>query len=141
MSAAPVRLVAASLAKPGHWTAGQCLCVAHFGKEAVEDFPVGVLDDEFARHKFLRKWSACVPFYGKMKSLKGCEQGMTDYICAVADRKDMPKDTKRVLCHVNGESEALQREGYLQDEFDVVEKDGRYEVHAVSLAGSEMIHE
>jgi len=141
LSAAPVRQVAASLAKNGAWKPGKCLCVGHYRDEAVEDFPPGLLDAVFAKHPFLRKWSECEPYYGRVAKFKGCEGGMTDFICSVAERSDLPSGTARVLCHVNGESEALQKAGYLQDEYDVTEEGGSLQVHPVSLNGTGKIHE
>jgi len=141
LSAAPVRHVVAAIAKSGSWKPGKCLCVGHFREEEVEDFPAGLLDAEFARHSFLRKWSECAPFYGMVKKPKGCAAGLTDFICSVSERSDLPKGTARVLCHVNGESEAMQKAGYLQDEYDVTEDDGTIRVRPVSLKGSGQIHE
>ena len=141
VSAAPVRVVAAAIAKSGQWKPGKCLCVGHFGNEAVEDFPAGLLDAEFARHSFLRPWSACAPYYGMVKKPKGCGAGLTEFICSVSERTDLPKGTARVLCHVNGESEAMQKAGYLQDEYDVTEENGVLVVKPVSLKGSGQIHE
>jgi hypothetical protein len=140
VSAAPVRHVVASLAQHGAWKSGNCLCVGHFREDVVEDFPAGVLDGEFARHPWLRKWSECAPYYGRAKNLKGCAVGMTDFICSVAERSDLPKGTARVLCHVNGEDEALQQE-YLQDEYDVTFDNGTYHVRPVSLKGTGILHE
>jgi hypothetical protein len=141
LSAAPVRHVVASLAKNDQWKPGKCLCVGHYRDEAVEDFPPGLLDAEFAKHRFLRKWSQCEPYYGRAAKAKGCEGGMTDFICSVAERSDLPSGTARVLCHVNGESEALQKAGYLQDEYDVTEENGSLVVKPVSLNGTGKIHE
>ncbi len=141
LSAAPVRLVAASLAKNSAWKPGKCLCVGHYRDEAVEDFPPGLLDAEFTKHRFLRKWSACEPYYGRVAKFKGCEGGMTDFICSVSERTDLPSGTARVLCHVNGESEALQKAGYVQDEYDVTEDGDRLVVKPVSLNGTGKIHE
>jgi hypothetical protein len=141
LTAAPVPAVAARLAANPHWKPGKCLCVGHYREDAVQDFPAGTLDAEFARHRFLRKWSDCEPFYARRAKAKGCEAGMTDYICSVSARTDLPKGTARVFCHVSGQSEALQKAGYLQDEFDVTEEDGTLKVHPVSLTGSGKIHE
>jgi hypothetical protein len=141
LAAAPVRTVAASLAKNPLWTPGKCLCVGHYREDAVEDFPAGLIDAEFAKHRFLRKWSACEPYYARKAKAKGCESGMTDFICSVSERSDLPKSTARVLCHINGQSEALQKAGYLQDEYDVTEKDGTLVVTPVNLTGSGRIHE
>lgn len=141
LSAAPVRQVVASLAHNSQWKPGKCLCVGHYRDEVVEDFPPGLLDAEFAKHPFLRKWSACEPYYGRVAKAKGCEGGMTDFICSVSERSDLPGGTARVLCHVNGESEALQKEGYLQDEYDVREEGGSLVVKPVSLKGTGKIHE
>jgi len=99
-----------------------------------------VLDGEFASHPWLRKWSECAPYYGRAKNLKGCSAGMTDFICSVVERSDLPKGTARVLCHVNGEDEALQQE-YLQDEYDVTLDNGAYRVRPVSLKGTGKLHE
>ncbi len=140
-AAAPVRIVAASLAKNPQWKPGKCLCVGHYREDAVEDFPAALLAGEFARHRFLRNWSACEAFYGRVAKAKGCEAGMTDFICSVSERTDLPSGTARVLCHVNGQSEALQKAGYLQDEYDVTDKDGTLVVSPVSLSGSGKIHE
>jgi hypothetical protein len=107
----------------------------------VEDFPAGLLDAEFAKYPFLRQWTACEPYYARAAKAKGCEAGMTDFICSVSERTDLPKGTARVLCHVSGQSEALQKAGYLQDEYDVTEKGGALVVTAVSLKGSGKIHE
>jgi hypothetical protein len=76
-----------------------------------------------------------------VKKPKGCAGGLTDFICSVSERSDLPKGTARVLCHVNGESEAMQKAGYLQDEYDVTEDDGTIRVRPVSLKGSGQIHE
>jgi len=142
MSAAPVRHVVASLSHNGAWKPGKCLCVGHFREDAVEDFPAGILDAEFAGHPWLHKWSECEPYYGRANNLKGCGGGMVDFVCSVSERTDLPSGTARVLCHVNGQSEALQREGYLQDEYDVtLADDGQYVVHPVSLKGTGKIHE
>jgi len=141
VSAAPVRVVAAAIATSGKWRPGRCLCVGHFRDEAVEDFPAGLLDAEFARHNFLRPWSACEPYYGMVKKPKGCAAGLTDFICSVSGRTDLPKGTTRVLCHVNGESEAMQKAGYLQDEYDVTPEGDGYRIRPVSLKGSGKIHE
>lgn len=140
LSAAPVRHVAAKLSQSGKWIPGRCLCVGHFREDAVEDFPAGVLDADYAAHPFLRKWSDCAPYYGRAKSLKGCEEGMTDFICSVSEQAGA-SGAARVLCHINGESEAMQKEGYLQDDYDVTKKDGGYEVHPVNVKGSAKIHE
>jgi hypothetical protein len=115
--------------------------VGHFREEAVEDFPAGVLDGEFARYGWLRKWSDCAPYYGRAKDLKGCERGMTDFICSVSDKKAASEKAMRVLCHVNGESEGLREAGYLQDEYDVTNADGSYSVQPLTLKGSHKIHE
>lgn len=141
LAAAPVRTVAISLAKNPEWKPGKCLCVGHYREDTVEDFPAGLLDAEFAKHRFLRKWSQCEPYYARKAKAKGCEGGMTDFICSVSERSDLPKGTARVLCHINGQSEALQKAGYLQDEYDVAEKDGALVVTPVSLTGSGRIHE
>jgi hypothetical protein len=132
-AAAPVRQVVAQLSSHAKWRNGQgrCLCVGLFREEAVEDFPNGLLNDELSRHSWVRKWSDCAPYYARSKGPKGCEGGMTDYICSVANRTDMPSGTSRVLCHVAGQSKALQDE-YLQDEYDVTNRDGAYSVRAVS---------
>ena len=140
-SAAPVRYVVAGLSRPGAWKADKCLCVGHFREDAVEDFPPGLLDAEYARHPWLHKWSECEAVYGRTKRLTGCSGGLTDFICSVSDRTDLPRGTARVICHVNGESEAMQKEGYLQDEYDVTADDGRYTVHPVSQKASDKIHE
>jgi hypothetical protein len=141
LAAAPVRQVAASLARNPAWAPGRCLCAGHFRDEGIEDFPPGLIDGEYARYPFLRKWSECAPYYGRVANFKGCEKGMTDFICSVADREGLPKGTARVLCHVNGESEAMRKAGYLQDEYDVTEKDGALSVKPVSLKGSGKINE
>lgn len=140
-SAAPVRHVASVLAQRRAWTPGKCLCVGHFREDAVEDFPAGVLDAEFARYPWLKKWSACAPYYGRAKDLKGCEGGMTDFICSISEKAESSSGALRVLCHVNGESESLRREGYLQDEYDVTRGDDGYRVTPVSLKGTHRIHE
>lgn len=139
LSAAPIRHVVASAASK--WQPGKCLCVGHFREDAVEDFPPGLLDAEYARHPWLRKWSDCEASYGQAKRLKGCSGGLTDFICSVSERNDLPRGVARVICHVSGESEAMQREGYLQDEYDVTADDGRYTVHPVSQKASDKIHE
>lgn len=141
LAAAPVREVASSLAKNTQWRPGKCLCVGHYREDAVEDFPAGLLEAEFVKYRFLRPWSACEPYYGRAAKAKGCEAGMTDFICSVAERTDLPPATARVICHVNGQSEALQKAGYLQDEYDVTEEGGALKVRAVSLTGSGWIHE
>jgi len=141
LAAAPVGPVAAALAKNPAWRPGKCLCVGHYRAESVEDFPPGLLADEFARFGFLRNWSDCEPYYGRKAKAKGCEAGLTDFICSVAERSDLPRGTARILCHVNGDSQALQQAGYLQDEYDVTEQDGKLTVTAVSLKGSGRIHE
>ena len=141
IAAAPVHQVAASLAKNALWKPGKCLCVGEYREDTVQDFPAGLLQDDFTAHRFLRPWSACEPFYSRKAKAKGCEAGMTDFICSVAVRDDLPKGTSRVLCHVNGQSEALQKAGYLQDEYDVTEKDGTLVVKPVSLKGTGRIHE
>jgi hypothetical protein len=140
IAAAPVRTVVASLAQHRVLKPGRCLCVGHFRADAVEDFPAGLLAEEFAKHPWLHKWSECEPYYGSIRGPMGCNEGMTDFICSVAERQDLPKGTSRVLCHVNGESEALQKE-YLQDEYDVTYADGRYRVRPVSLKGSGQLDE
>lgn len=140
LSAAPVRQVVATVA--GKWQAGRCLCVGHFREDAVEDFPPGLLDAEFSRHRWLRKWSECEAVYGSAKRLPGCSAGLTEFICSVSERSDLPRGTSRVICHVSGESEAMRKEGYLQDEYDVRQaEDGSYVVLAVSLKGSTKINE
>jgi hypothetical protein len=138
ISAAPVRYAVAALAQ--HRVPGRCLCVGHFRADAVEDFPAGVLEAEYARYPWLHKWSECEPYYGRVQGPMGCSEGMTDFICSVAERKDLPKGTSRVLCHVNGESEALKWQ-YLQDEYEVTKADGRYRVRPVSLKGSGQLDE
>ena len=140
LSAAPVHTVVAALSKPGAWKPGKCLCVGHFREDAVEDFPAGVLDAEYAAHPWLHKWSECAPYYGRVQGPMGCAEGMTDFICSVSERSDLPKGTARVLCHVNGESEALKWQ-YLQDEYDVTFANGRYSVRPVSRQGSNMPNE
>lgn len=141
IAAAPVRLVAATLAKNPEWKPGKCLCVGEFREDTVRDFPEGVLSEAFAAHRFLRNWSACEPYYHRKAKAQGCEGGMTDFICSIADRQGQPKGTARVLCHVNGQSEALQKAGYLQDEYDITDKDGKLVVKPISLKGTGMIHE
>jgi hypothetical protein len=141
IAAAPVHDVAVRLSKNPQWGPGKCLCVGHYRADAVEDFPAGLIDADLARYPFLRRWTACEPYYSRAAKAKGCEAGMVDFICSVAERKDLPKGTARVFCHVNGQSEALQKAGYLQDEYDVSEKDGTLTVTPVSLSGSGMIHE
>jgi hypothetical protein len=141
IAAAPVRLVAGKLAKNPLWKPGKCLCVGEFREDVVRDFPADLLGEEFAAYRFLRPWSACEPYYHRKARAQGCQGGMTDFICSVADRDGLPKGTARVLCHVNGQSEALQKAGYLQDEYDITEKDGKLVVKAVSLKGTGMIHE
>ena len=113
LAAAPVRRVVTALSVHPQWQAGQCLCVGLFRGETVEDFPAGILDVEYARHRWVRPWSECAPLYGRKKGLAGCEGGMTDYICGVAERHDLPQGTARVRCHVNGKNELLL------DEYDV----------------------
>jgi hypothetical protein len=140
ISAAPVRTAVASLAQHHVLKPGRCLCVGHFREDAVEDFPAGLLEAEYARYPWLHKWSECEPYYGRVQGPMGCSEGMTDFICSVAVRKDLPKGTARVLCHVNGESVALQQE-YLQDEYEVTKADGRYRVRPVSLKGSGQLDE
>lgn len=140
LSAAPVRQVVASVADK--WHAGRCLCVGHFRQDAVEDFPPDLLRAEFAKHRWLRNWSQCDAHYGNPKSLKGCEGGMTDFICSVSDRADLPRGTSQVICHVSGQSEAMRKEGYLQDEYHVTQAaDGSYIVGSISQKGSAKIHE
>ena len=141
VAAAPVHDLAAKLAKNPAWTPGKCLCVGEFRDDAVKDFPAALMQADYAAHPFLRPWSVCEPFYSRKARAKGCEAGMTDFICSVAARDDLPKGTSRVLCHVNGQSEALQKAGYLQDEYDVSEKDGALVVKPVSLKGTGKIHE
>ncbi len=142
LSAAPVRHVVALASLAGKWQPGKCLCVGHFREDTVEDFPAGLLREEFARHPWLRNWSACDAHYGRPKSFKGCEGGMTDFICSVSERSDLPSGITRVICHVNGQSEAMQREGYLQDEYNVTKgDDGEYVVLTVSSKASDKIHE
>jgi hypothetical protein len=141
LAAAPVRTVAANLAKNPLWKPGKCLCVGHYREDAVEDFPAGLLDAEFAKHPFLRRWTTCEPYYSRRAKAKGCEAGMVDFICSVSERTDLPKRTARVLCHVSGQSEALQKAGYLQDEYDVTDQGSTLTVKPVSLKGSEKIHE
>ena len=113
----------------------RCLCVGLFLNDDVADFPSGVLDDVFARHRWVRNWSECAPMYGKKKGLDDCRGGMADYICSVAERPGLPEGTTRVLCHVAGENKALQDE-YLQDEFNVVRQDSGPVAHPVSLKAS-----
>jgi hypothetical protein len=141
-SAAPVRQVVALLSLRGGMLADRCLCVGHFREDAMEDFPAGVLDAEYARHPWLRKLSTCEAYYGRAKRLKGCSQGLTEFICSVSDRSDLPRGTTRVICHVNGESEAMRKEGYLQDEYYVTQSaDGSYVAGAISRKASDKIHE
>lgn len=141
-SAAPVRQVVALLALRGGLPAERCLCVGHFREDAAEDFPAGVLDGEYVRHPWLRKLSTCEAYYGRAKRLKGCSQGLTEFICSVSERSGLPRGTMRVVCHVNGESEAMRKEGYLQDEYYVTKSaDGSYVAGAISQKGSDKIHE
>lgn len=141
IAAAPVRALVATLAKDGRWPADRCLCVGQYRADEVQDFPAGVLDGEFARHRWLRRWSDCEAHYGALRRPPGCQGGMTDFVCSLTERSDLPHGTARVVCHVNGQSEALQAAGYLADEYDVREENGRLTVHPVSLGGSSRIHE
>jgi hypothetical protein len=141
IAAAPVRALVAKLDGSGKWPDGRCLCVGHFRDEAVRDFPAGVLDGEFARHRWLRRWSDCEAHYGRMRRPPGCQGGLVDYVCSLTRKDDSPRGTERVVCHVNGQSEALQAAGYLADEYDVREEGGRQVVHPVSVGGSSRIHE
>lgn len=140
-AAAPVRQVVERLSNRPEWVTGKCLCVGMFREDAVEDFPAGLLQPEFARHAWLHNWSECEPHYSRPDRLNGCGGGMVDFVCSISERRDLPQGTTRVLCHVNGQSEALQKEGYLQDEYDVTLKDGRYVARPVSLKGTSKIHE
>jgi hypothetical protein len=142
IAAAPVRQLVAQLSNHPKWRDGQgrCLCVGLYREETVEDFPAGLLNAEFSRHHWVRNWSECAPYYARAKGMKDCHGGMTDYICSVADRPGLPSGTSRVLCHVAGQSEALQKE-YLQDEFDVTSQNGTHTVHAVSLKATGMLRD
>ena len=141
-AAVPVRQLVAQLSNHPKWRDGQgrCLCVGLYREEAVEDFPAGLLGAEFARHHWVRNWSECAPYYMRAKGLKDCGGGMTDYVCSVASRTDLPSGTSRVLCHVAGQSKALQTE-YLQDEYDVTNRDGAYAVHAVNLKATRKLYD
>jgi hypothetical protein len=119
LAAAPVRQVLDNLASHPKWQAGRCLCVGLFRGEEVEDFPAGLLDEEYAKHRWVRRWSSCAPLYGMAKGLPGCAGGMTDYICGIAEASDPFGGKSRVKCHVNGKNELLT------DEYDVTETDGR----------------
>lgn len=131
-AAAPVRQIVARLSNHPEWQGGaeKCFCVGMFRGDVVEDFPAGLLAAEFSRHRWLRNWSECEQHYGRATRLKGCGGGMTDYVCSVAERSDLPAGTSRVLCHAAGESKALQAE-YLQDEYDVTRNDNTLVVRPV----------
>jgi hypothetical protein len=133
LSAAPVRHIVAALSQHPNWTPGKCLCVGQFTGDAVEDFPAGVLKAEFASHPWVRNWSECAPYYGRTRGLAQCKAGMTDYICSVMERSDLPSGTTRVECHINGKNELLF------DEYDVADDGQR--VRPVSLKASEKLHE
>lgn len=133
LSAAPVKHIVAALSQHPNWKPGKCLCVGQFTGDAVEDFPSGVLKAEFARHPWMRNWSECAPYYGRVHGLAQCKEGMADYICSVAERSDLPSGTTRVECHINGKNELLF------DEYDVTD-DGQ-QVRPVSLKASEKLRE
>ena len=128
LSAAPVRHIVAALSQHPNWKPGKCLCVGQFNGDAVEDFPADVLKVEFTSHPWVRNWSECAPYYGRARGLAQCKEGMTDYICNVAERTDLPSGTTRVQCHINGKDELLF------DEYDV--SDDGLVVHPVSMKAS-----
>ena len=130
---AAVRLTVDQLARYPKWRdgAGRCLCVGLFRDEGVEDFPVSLLADMRARHDWVHNWSECAPYYGHKAKLKGCEAGKTDYVCMVVERSNLPPGTARVLCHAAGEGKAMQYQ-FVQDEFDVSEKDGIFAARPIS---------
>jgi hypothetical protein len=136
-AAAPVRHVVDRLSTHPNWLKqpAKCLCVGLFRGEDVVDFPAGSLDDEFARHRWLRNWSECAPMYGRKHGLADCRGGMTDYICSVADQAGLPPGTVRVMCHVNGENELLL------DEYDVSGSEGALSVRPVSQKATSKLHE
>ena len=136
-AAAPVRQLVDRLSTHPNWLKqpAKCLCVGFFRGEDVIDFPAGILDDEFARHRWLRKWSECAPMYGRKHGLAVCRGGMSDYICSVADRPGLPQGTMRVMCHVNGENELLL------DEYDVSGNEGALSVRPVSQKATSKLHE
>jgi hypothetical protein len=133
LSAAPVHRVVAMLSQHPGWKQGRCLCVGQFTGDSVEDFPAGLLAAEFARHNWVRNWSECAPNYGRLKGIAQCRAGMTDYVCSVADKADLPSGTTRVECHINAKNELLF------DEYDVSRGDGGLVVHPVSLKASERL--
>jgi len=137
VAAAPVRHVVEQIAAQ-RWPLkpGRCLCVGFYRDEGVGDFPSGVLDDQFARHRWLRNWSECAPLYERKNGLAGCQAGMTDYVCGVVPRPGQPPGKARVLCHVNGRNELFA------DEFDVARDDaGGLAVTAVTLKAAPKLHE
>ncbi len=133
LSAAPVRAVVAMLSQHPNWKPGRCLCVGQFNADAVEDFPAGLLSAEFAAHKWVRNWSECAPNYGRAKGIPQCHAGMTDYICSIANRADLPSGTTRVECHINAKNELLF------DEYDVSEGDGGLVVRSVSQKATDRL--
>jgi hypothetical protein len=133
LAAAPVRHIVAALSQHPNWKPGKCLCVGQFTGDAVEDFPTGILKPEFSSHPWVRNWSECAPYYGRSHGLAQCNAGMTDYICSVTERSDLPSGTTRVECHINGKNELLF------DEYDVA-ADG-FVVRPVSLKASEKLRE
>jgi len=125
----------------GQWKPGKCLCVGHFREEAVEDFPAGLLDTEFARFGFLRQWSTCAPYYGMVKKPKGCGAGLTEFICSVSERTDLPKYSPRALPRQR-RNEAMQKGGIFARRIRLSARRAKgYRVHPVSLKGSGKIHE
>ena len=138
---APVRLVVDQLAKHPTWRdgAGRCLCVGHYREDGVEDFPPGLLDDMRARHAWVHNWSECAPYYGRKIKLAGCGGGTADYVCTVVARSNAER-TARVLCHAAGENKVLQ-DGFLQDEYDVSEKDGAFTARAVGQRALAKLYE
>lgn len=133
LSAAPVRHIVAALSRHPNWKPGKCLCVGQFNRDAVEDFPADIFKPEFASHPWVRNWSECAPYYGRTRGLAQCKEGMTDYICSVTERSDLPSGTTRVECHINGKNELLF------DEYDVTSGDGSLAVRPVSLKASEKL--
>jgi hypothetical protein len=131
-SAAPVRQLVEKLSAHPNWhkQPPRCLCVGLFRADDVADFPGGVLDDVFSRHRWVRNWSECAPMYGKKKGLADCRGGMIDYICSTVERTGLPAGTTRVECHVNGENELLL------DEYDVARNDSGLSVKPVSKKAS-----
>lgn len=133
LSAAPVRRVVAMLSLHPNWKPGRCLCVGQFNKDAVEDFPAGLLSAEFTAHKWVRNWSECAPNYGRAKGIAQCGAGMTDYICSVAEKPGLPSGTTRVECHINAKNELLF------DEYDVSTGDDGFVVRPISQKASERL--